>query len=196
MQHFLPLKELFQGRSIIKTENRSSKKTLREELKKIRAGLSHFRREEAAQDLRDTLLPFLASYSSVLSFASLTTEIDTSRLNLFLASKSKLLLPKTEKGSLKIYHVRSLQDQLKKGAFGLYEPIPSKCEEASKIEIALVPALGFDRANHRIGYGKGYYDRFLSTLNCPVIGIGFKEQLIDSLPTEPTDIPLTHVALF
>jgi 5-formyltetrahydrofolate cyclo-ligase len=173
-----------------------SKKSFREELKRILLELSPHRREEAAQNLLDSLLPSLVLYSSVLSFASLSLEIDTSLLNRFLASTGRLLLPKPQNESLKIYRVTNLDTQLEKGAFGIDEPIPSKCEEASEIEIVLVPALGFDHANHRIGYGKGFYDRFLAFLSRPSIGIGFKEQLIDSIPASPTDISLTRVYLF
>ncbi len=178
--------------------NQSNKEALRAELKKIRTEISLVRREQAAQSLLDSLLPFLASYKAVLSFASLSSEIDTSLLNRFLASTGRLLLPKTEGGILKVFRVSDLDNQLEKGAFGLSEPASSKCQEipGSEIEIALVPALGFDRSNNRIGYGKGYYDRFLHALSCSTIGIGFKEQLVDAVPVDPNDVPLSRVSLF
>lgn len=179
-------------------ENLLNKALLREELKKARQTLSPQRREEAAH-LLSSLLSSLATYKSVLSFSSLSQEIDTSLLNRFLAKTGRLLLPKMVGESLKIYRVTDLDNQLEQNAFGLWEPIPTKCEEISKeqIEIVLVPALGFDRANHRIGYGKGYYDRFLASIpDCPTIGVGFKEQRVDSLPIESTDFPLKTISLF
>jgi len=176
-----------------------NKELVREELKKARQELSKQRREEAAESLLTSLLPSLASYGCVLSFSSLSQEIDISLLNRFLASTGRLLLPKTVDQTLKIYRVTNLDKQLERGAFGLLEPIPAKCEEVlpEEIEIILVPALGFDKANHRIGYGKGYYDRFLASLtSCSTIGVGFKEQLVNTLPTDSTDHPLNHISLF
>ncbi|MCH9628118.1 MAG: 5-formyltetrahydrofolate cyclo-ligase [Chlamydiales bacterium] len=130
---------------------------------------------------------------------SLPDEIDTSLFNRYLATTHRLLLPKVVGSALKIYHVTDLNKELERQAFGLLEPIPALCREASaeEIEVVLVPALGFDQKKHRIGYGKGYYDRFLSTLPaCPTIGVGFHEQLIERLPTEATDHSLTHLSLF
>lgn len=176
-----------------------NKKSSREELKKSCHKLSAQRRKEAAESLLTSLLPFLASYDSVLSFASLFQEIDTSLLNRFLASTGRLLLPKVVEQNLKIYRITNLEKQLEKGSFDLFEPIPANCEEIpnKQIEIILVPALGFDKTNHRIGYGRGYYDRFLASLpNCPTIGIGYKEQLVDTLPIDSTDYPLTTINLF
>jgi 5-formyltetrahydrofolate cyclo-ligase len=176
-----------------------NKKTLREELKKARQELSEQRRKEAAEELLTSFLPSLASYASVLSFASLSHEIDTSLLNRFLADTGRLLFPGVVKTRLKIYRILNLEKQLEVRAFGLFEPIPAKCKEVAlnEIEIVLVPALGFDKFNHRIGYGKGFYDRFLASLtDCPTVGIGFKEQLVDTLPTTSTDFPLSRVTLF
>lgn len=100
--------------------------------------------------------------------------------------------------TLVIFCVTNIDTQLVKGAFGLYEPNPNLCDEVAReeIEIVLVPALGFDKSNHRIGYGKGFYDRFLASIECPTIGVGYHEQLVDSILTEPTDIPLKTISLF
>ena len=79
------------------------------------------------------------------------------------------------------------------------EPLPEKCKVVplDQIDCILVPGLGFDKQRHRIGYGLGHFDRFLSKLSCPFLGIGFKEQLVnDPLPVEEHDISLTEVFLF
>ncbi len=141
----------------------------------------------------------ILSHRSILSFASLPEEIDTLKLNTALAFTGRLLLPKIADDTLKIYRVSDLDAQLRQNHFGLFEPIPSQCQEVSKeeVDIVLVPALGFDKTGHRLGFGKGYYDRFLASIpNCPTIGIGFKEQEVEKLPVEETDFPLTSITLF
>lgn len=152
---------------------------MRTELKRVRRALSDERRFEAMSALLTSLLPSLSPYRSILSFVTLSTEIDTSPLNRALASLGKLLLPRTCEEGLKIYRSDDVEVR------------------AEEIDLVLVPGLGFDRHNNRIGYGKGYYDRFLSAIPaCPTIGIGFKEQLVEALPVEPTDFALTSICLF
>lgn len=175
------------------------KESYRSELKKIRAALSQERREQASYSLFIELLTPLAYFHRVLSFASFGQEIDTSLLNLFLARTDRLLLPKIVERSLKIFQVTNPEKQLLPNSFGLYEPNPALCSEVDHdcIEVVLVPALAFDQCNHRLGYGGGYYDRFLKEIpHAHTIGVGFKEQLIPALPIESTDISLEKVSLF
>jgi len=178
------------------------KRAARQRLKVSRAALSAERRAEAKEALTATLVPKLAIYRSILSFHSLKEEIDTSSINAILAAQGRLLLPKVEKDSLHVYRVWDLSAQLVQGYQLLWEPDPSQCEMVAidEIECILLPGLGFDTMHHRIGYGKGHYDRFLARFHTALpitIGIGFKEQLFDSsLPKELHDRPLDQVVLF
>lgn len=175
------------------------KTKLRNSLKKIREQIPLERREDASYALLNNFLPSLAHYNHILSFVSFGNEIDTSLLNLFLARTRRLVLPKCEKKSLKAYKVANPSSELFPNAFGIREPNPETCEEIdlNTIQLVLVPALGFDSSNHRLGYGKGFYDRFLKEIpDALTIGIGFKEQLIKKLPTESTDVSLKKVVLF
>lgn len=168
------------------------KKLVREELRKARASLAPKRRAEAALSALNLFLP----YHFVLSFASLPEEIDLSKLNASLAQQGRLLLPRIENGQLQAYHVDCLES-LEKNAFGILEPNLTTCKAAEHIDVVLVPALGFDLQKHRIGYGKGFYDRFLALHpDIPSIGVGFKEQLTQTLPIENHDIALSDVHLF
>jgi 5-formyltetrahydrofolate cyclo-ligase len=94
--------------------------------------------------------------------------------------------------------VDDLATQLERNNWGIEEPIPTLCTriDPADIQMALIPAIAFDQAGHRLGYGKGYYDRLLPQLHCPCYGIGFTEQLVpDSLPVEPHDVALTGLIL-
>jgi 5-formyltetrahydrofolate cyclo-ligase len=57
----------------------------------------------------------------------------------------------------------------------------------------IVPLLAFDRRGHRLGYGKGYYDRLLAASQATTIGVGFAAQEIDALPAQAYDIALDYV---
>ena len=86
---------------------------------------------------------------------------------------------------------------LEKNRFGVLEPRMRKFPVSpGKIDMVLVPMLGFDRHGHRLGYGKGYYDRFLSQVrpDCPKIGVCPElGHLKTDLPVEPHDVALDFV---
>ena len=83
--------------------------------------------------------------------------------------------------------------QLENNAWGIPEPrqgIPTPIE---KIDLVLVPLLAFDQRGHRVGYGKGYYDRFLAESNsdCRKIGLSFFEPVENINDITKDDVPLT-----
>ncbi len=79
---------------------------------------------------------------------------------------------------------------LRPNRWGIAEPTGSTGVPLSAIEAAIIPALGADRRGHRLGYGKGYFDRFLPRLHASFICPVFRECLVDALPAEPHDIPM------
>jgi len=175
-----------------------SKKKLRSYFLQQRENLSRDRSQIASKNACSFLYERSKNFSFVLSFASLGSEINLRNLNDKLAQQNKLVLPKVEKNNLTCYLVQNITKDLQKGAFGVFEPNPAKCLPVQKkdLEIAFVPALAFDSRLHRIGYGKGFYDRFL--VGFPYsLGIGFKEQKTAfDLPTNLHDQKLTELALF
>ncbi len=138
-------------------------------------------------------------HSHVLSFSSFGNELDTWLLNENLQKKGKLVLPTIVMKELKLYLVTDIKKQLKKNSFGILEPIPQLCKEISpsSLSLALIPALAFDKNRHRLGYGKGYYDRLFKKMPlCNTWGIGFASQQFPlSFPSEAHDIPVTHLFL-
>jgi 5-formyltetrahydrofolate cyclo-ligase len=88
------------------------------------------------------------------------------------------------------YEVKSNQD-LGKGHFGIPEPRKDYCREvdAKDIDVVIVPGTAFDRKGERIGYGKGYYDRFLSrAANAKSIGLAYGFQVVQRIPSERHDV--------
>lgn len=179
------------------------KTSLRLFLKSARDDFSPMRRKEAAEQLSTVLLLKIASCQHILSFHSLPKEINTAPLNSLLAAEKKLFLPRVEGDTLLIYQVNDPNRELVQSPFHIWEPNPDLCTPCAleQIDCILVPGLGFDSHNQRIGYGKGHYDRLLahakeSALKPLIIGLGFKEQYVDVIPSELHDIPLEELALF
>ncbi len=86
-------------------------------------------------------------------------------------------------------------EDLVPGAFGVSEPPrPLRATELAAGEPLLVPGLGFDRCGQRLGRGGGYYDRLLAAHpTCFALGVAFGCQLVDRLPVDPWDRPVTAV---
>lgn len=155
--------------------------------------VSNDRNNEIRPTLLEQILPHIEPYKTVLSYIPIHNEIDLSPLNTYLKQRHKLLLPKIDQNIL----VPILaNDNYETGPFRIVQPIG---EPFTTPDCVLVPGIAFDEANHRLGYGKGFYDRFLQQLpkECTKIGIGFKEQKTPFLlPVEPHDIPLDLILLF
>ena len=173
-------------------------KTSLRQLCRLKAkSLSLSRRKQAATEAEKTLKPLLASQMSVLSFAPLKNEINLWPLNAILASSQKLLLPRICRAHLEVYHVKNLKESLVLSPWGIWEPDPEKCEKAPAWDLALIPGLAFDKRKHRLGYGKGFYDRLLQeNPETQTLGVGFKELYLSEIPTEEHDIALLEVHLF
>lgn len=177
------------------------KNTLRALMGKKRQSIGKMRRIAALQYALDTLLPLLKSHSLVLSFASFGSEFYTLPINKTLAANQKLVLPKTEYGSLRLFLIEDFAQQLSISPLGMLEPNPQNCKEIAIEDVSaiLVPGLAFDVEKNRLGYGKGYYDRLLQKLHFQTlsIGVGFIEQLVsEKLPVMPHDVPLKTLYLF
>ncbi len=110
-------------------------------------------------------------------------------------------LPKTivAEKALRWGNINNLTSDLVLGAFSVWEPtdetISRRTIDFSSIQIAIVPGVAFDEQGHRLGYGQGYYDRFIQAtlLNCPIIGLAFEFQVFPELPTENHDAKVDFI---
>ena len=85
------------------------------------------------------------------------------------------------------------QGELKDGMYGIKEPVSDVPCDKKSIDLAIIPALAFDTKGFRLGYGKGYYDRFLADTDINTIGICHKELLVPKLPHDEFDISVDKV---
>lgn len=87
-----------------------------------------------------------------------------------------------------VYYDDALQYQ--QGAYDIREPLSNHYCDAKDIDVIIVPLVGFDEQLHRIGHGKGYYDRYLQQCNALKIGVGYEIQKLDTIIVDEHDIPL------
>lgn len=139
--------------------------------------------------------PRLADAHTVLLYSALPDEVPTQPLLSRLATEGKtVLLPRVVNDTdMELRRYTGLQD-LEQGAFGIMEPTGELFTDYDDIDVAVIPGMAFDREGHRLGRGKGYYDRFLTQLpHTYKIGICFPFQLVDHVPTDAHDILMNEV---
>ncbi|MFD1018756.1 5-formyltetrahydrofolate cyclo-ligase [Thalassobacillus hwangdonensis] len=86
-------------------------------------------------------------------------------------------------------------DQLETVYFGLKEPDPTKTEplKKSQIDLLIVPGLIYDRHGFRVGFGGGYYDRFLENYEGETVSLAASNQIVETIPKDEFDIPVNHL---
>lgn len=104
----------------------------------------------------------------------------------------KVALPSVEGDSLAFYELSSGK-YLVKGRFGIMEPLPYG--PVDRIDLLVVPGIAFDKKGYRLGYGKGYYDKFLAKKKTATMGLGYSFQLLESLPRGTHDKKLDAIAI-
>lgn len=122
----------------------------------------------------------------ILTYVSTPIEVDTHRIiEQALADGKRVAVPRCVPNTrdMEFYEIRSLSE-LEKGTFGVLEPVPNDerlLRDLSK-GLCLIPAFCYDFAGYRLGYGKGYYDRFLARFEGNRIGICYSDCIRHHLP--------------
>ena len=129
--------------------------------------------------------------SVIAIYKSMNDEVNMDRLIKYSLDNGKIVLLPRVVGNDIIFFKYHFGDLLEKSHFNVLEPIFNKKTIYDKeIHLAVVPGLAFDKENNRLGYGKGFYDRFLANKAICKIGVCFKEQLMDNIPTSSNDIKM------
>lgn len=181
------------------------KRELRRELKLRRNSLSAEERACAAEAIALRLfgLPEYQAADVVLSYLSFGSEVETRRIIERAWGDGKLVaLPRcnAQSHSMTWYKVDSL-DGLEESALGILEPSPARAQAIDLRDfvepLAIVPGLAFDKQGYRLGYGGGYYDRFLANFNGVSVGLCYEALLHPSLRAlgvvDTYDVPVDTV---
>lgn len=175
------------------------KRSLRSRILAERRALSHdswFASSCAAQANLIGLDEY-AGAACIALYAPTHNETDTALIlaDAFKAGK-RILYPAVCGQQMVLRHVESVES-LQAGAFGIMEPCSTAIEHrADEVDLIVVPGVAFDLFGHRIGYGKGFYDRFLHGTHRParLVGLCYDFQVTESaIPADPHDIPMEMV---
>jgi len=160
------------------------------------------KRDATSAELRDISsgkihqnLKKISSYTNsqnVACYFPIGSEVNTHDIMLDILKHDKnLLLPRIVNDNLEFYIVPNLE-KLEKGRFEIMEPKDS-CKKAEKIDCVLIPTVGISKSGVRLGYGKGYYDRFLSLIDAVKISLTYSKQIVKSIPNESHDVKIDWI---
>jgi 5-formyltetrahydrofolate cyclo-ligase len=174
---------------------KQAKAALRQTMLARRDAADAANRSSSSQTITQKLFAFPAYRAAgvIAAYASFGSEPDTSKfLAGVLADRKQLLLPRINRAqrALELRHVIDLGADLVSGVWGIREPA-ERCPivSVSKVDFMLVPGVAFTASGARLGYGGGYYDRLLASLDRRVLCIAaaFELQMVDQLPEGPLD---------
>lgn len=169
--------------------------------KEIRAQRPHWTHDEyihASGEVIQALTthPKWNDMKEVMLYSSLPSEPYTHELiNTLSGQGIKVLLPKVLNGTEMEFRMYEGEDKVSTGPFGIIEPTTPKVTDFDDVNLIVIPGMAFDRQGHRMGKGKGYYDRFLSALPHHIyrLGICFDYQIRENIPHDEYDIPMDAV---
>lgn len=178
------------------------KRELRQKFRDIRENMNPQKKKKFDELLKKGFLDSREYKNNevVFAFVSKPIEIDTKAIiEAVWKDGKRVAVPRcvTEKREMDFYFITSF-DQLEKSTYGLLEPIPDKCEKAEDFSrgVCIVPGLAFDAEGYRLGFGMGYYDRFLSQFKGDKIGLCYSSCVKWKLPhgffDRPVDLIITE----
>lgn len=180
-----------------------SKADMRNKYTQIRNAMTQEEVKSLSAKITETLckLPVYKNAQTVMVYLSFNNEVDSMPLieQCFKQGK-RVVIPYCKKEGFELVptELRDIETELQKSKMGYLEtkkeflrPVP-----LDEIDLIVIPAIAYDGSCHRLGYGAGYYDRFLEKVNFSIdtIGVVYDFQVMDVLPAlEPTDIPVDYV---
>jgi 5-formyltetrahydrofolate cyclo-ligase len=176
------------------TDQPTQKTELRSKIRAAVKSLSAEKRKSDSEKLCANLKTqaIFQNAGSILFFASLPEEPDLwPLLNETLSGKKMVALPCFDADN-QMYQPRRITDihvEIMSGKFGIREPAETCVViPLDDLDLVLVPGVAFALDGHRLGRGKGFYDRLLQNFSGKKIGVAFDEQIVDAVPVEENDV--------
>lgn len=174
-----------------------NKAELRERVKGLRRALTAEEIETRSAEITDALfsLKVMKNADTVMVYLSAFKEVNTGGVIERLAAEDrKIVVPisNTDNFTITPSYIDGMGG-LKKGAYGILEPIEVHKAELADIDVILVPGIVFDERCSRCGFGKGYYDRLLADCGAVKIGLCYDFQVVEKIETDANDIPMDMV---
>ena len=174
--------------------NNSKKASLRKTLLEKRDATSYDLIKISSRQIQNNLekINDYKDAQSIAFYYPIGSEVLTQNLMLKTLSLGKdVLLPKVAGDELEFRKIKDL-NSLEKGSFDIMEP-KDNCEKADKVDVVIVPTVGISPDGNRLGYGHGYYDRFLAKTDAVSIALTYEKQIVKSVPSTENDVKISWI---
>lgn len=174
-----------------------NKEELRKTLKQQRRALPAPLRAQYSADIAARLFrtALYRDAQTMLVYLSAFGEVDTAEIIArALADGKRVAAPISVEAdcSLRLSYITSMED-LAPGAYGILEPQAVSPAQPEELDLILVPGIAFDRSGGRIGFGKGYYDRFLPKTKAPKVALAYGFQLVAEACAQAHDVKMDYI---
>lgn len=171
---------------------KDEKNLIRKQMKQLRADMTRTERFEKSMQIFEKLItvPEFKRADRIYTYVSMDNEIDTIMLiDYSLSIEKRVFVPRVSGKDMEFYEISDISE-LSPGYMGIYEPdINGKEPDYSRTGFMCMPGLAFDRSYNRIGYGGGFYDRYLSVENkLYKAALAYEAQLLESIPAQDGDV--------
>jgi 5-formyltetrahydrofolate cyclo-ligase len=174
-------------------EIEAGKNEIRNKFLQVRRRLPADMRDECDRKILKSViaLPEYKNAPAILVYVSKEYETDTRKLiQHALDGGKKVAVPKTYSGGIMVFHLIRSVSELEQGRMGIMEPDVTRPEfDGFEGCLCFIPAVVFDRRGHRVGHGKGFYDRFLAERpELYKVGLAYEACVTDEVPTDRFDV--------
>jgi 5-formyltetrahydrofolate cyclo-ligase len=184
------------------------KRKIRQEFLKKRNNLSRDEIKSKSEKIEKELfsLPEFQRAKTVMFYVSFRSEVETEKMTRnALKLKKKIVIPVVYGEKIVVSEIKNLKKELTKGSFGIKEPKKEfrRRVNQKEIDLVVVPGVVFDKRGGRLGYGRGYYDRFLRSKSirsrmsrsrqCALIGLAFDLQIARKIPLVKGDMKVDKI---
>ena len=184
----------------INSEIKAEKSDLRKTLRKTRSSIDRVKKFDYDADIQSRVLALRDYAKSDILFTYISMDTEPSTRELIYAAWAngkRVAVPKCNEETMEMsfYIIKSMSDT-KPGHYGLTEPDPEVCSKVTDYShgLCVVPGLSFDAEGYRLGYGRGYYDRFLKHFRGVSVGLCYSSYLKWKLPRGAYDVPVDIIA--
>lgn len=180
----------------IKMTKEDLKKNLRRDMKARRNALTNEEKSRAAEKCLAKLkeLPAFIKADWIYAYIACRNELETADIIGWCLSHGKhVAVPKVHGEIMHFYEITSLSDCIP-GVFGILEPVGEVKDRVTTPGFMLVPGLAFDKGGNRLGYGGGFYDKYLSSHEGIITAaLGYDFQIVEKVPAESHDKRMNHL---
>ena len=165
---------------------------VRDYLKAQRGRLTYKKRQEKSLKIMENLLTLLEGKENIALYINTNDEVNTLDFIPYFLQNFKTVSASITDETMQFYKIENVK-RLTPGFKGILEPLPNTLIEKEDIEVMIIPMLGYDKHCNRMGYGAGFYDRYLEEFKGIKIGLAFAEQQYPLLPTNQYDVKMDYV---